>query len=118
MKSSVLKFNSVMKNVNPESVKEIHRFRILAKKIRYQGECVKALTGLAKYDLQNLKTVQSVAGRIQNDSILIGTLDRFLNKKKHENDPRALKIRKRIEVNQAKLIKDDFARLTSLKWEN
>ena len=118
MKSSVLKFNGIMKNVNPESVKEIHRFRILTKKIRYQGECVNALTGLAKYDLENLKTVQSVAGRIQNDSILIGTLDRFLNKKNHQNDPKALKIKKRIEVNQAKLIKNDFARLTSLKWEN
>lgn len=118
MKSSVLKFNEIMKNVNPERIKEIHRFRIMAKKLRYQGECVNSLTGLSKYDLPNLKRVQTVAGRIQNDSILISTLEKFLAKKKHEDDPKALKIKKRIQDNQTKLIKKDFSELSKIKWAN
>jgi CHAD domain-containing protein len=118
MKSSVSKFNKVMKNIDPDRIKEIHRFRIMAKKLRYQGECINQLTGSVKYDLQNLKTAQSVAGRIQNDNILIGTLDKFLSKRKHKNEPKAKQVKKRIEFNQAKLIKKDFANLTNLKWEN
>ncbi len=117
MKSSAQKFNKVMRAVNPENIKEIHRFRIMAKKLRYQGKCVNSLTGLAQYDLPALKRIQSVAGRIQNDSILISTLEQFLAKKKHEDDPRALKIKKRIEDNQFKLIKKDFNQLSVVKWK-
>lgn len=118
MKSAFLEFNKIMKDLNPKRIKEIHRFRSLAKKLRYQGECVNSLTGLDKYNLPNLKRVQTVAGRIQNDSILISTLDRFLAKKKHQDDPKALKIKKRIEYNQSKLINKDFSQLPAIKWEN
>ncbi len=118
MKSSFLKLNKVMKNVNPERIKEIHRFRIMAKKIRYQAECLNLMTGLTSYNLQKLKDIQSVAGRIQNDGILICTIDRFLAKKKHGKDIQALKIRKRIKDNQDKLINDKFSQLSAIKWQN
>lgn len=118
MKSSILKFNQLMKNVDPERINEIHRFRIKAKKIRYQGECVNSLTGLSRYDLPKLKRIQSVAGRIQNDSLLISTLESFLAKKKYENDPKAIEIKKRIKDNQEKLIKKYFKELPKIKWAN
>lgn len=118
LKADVLRFNAAMKTVNPERLKDIHRFRILAKKLRYQSECRNALIGTAQFNLDDLKQIQTVAGRIQNDSILIETLDRFLHKKKHSEDPKALKLRKRIELNQLNLIKKDFSLLTNLQWRN
>jgi CHAD domain-containing protein len=116
MKLNMIKFNHMMKNVNPKKIKEIHHFRIMAKKLRYQSECMNTLTGLARYDLPQLKRVQSVAGRIQNDSMLISTLDQFLENKKNKHDPQVLKIKKRILDQQKKLISQDFMKLTTLNW--
>ncbi len=117
MKSLDLKFHKMMKTLNPQKVDEIHRFRVLAKKLRYQGECINLVKGLPKYDLNNLKTVQSVTGKIQNDSVMLKTLNLFLSKKKHQNDPDALKLRAQIENHQALLIDDEFSQLAKLKWK-
>lgn len=118
MKASVLKFNKVMENVNPEKVRQIHQVRILAKNLRYRAECVNAMTGIAQYDLKNLKRVQSVAGRIQNDTILLKTLGRYFENKNNADDSKALEIKKKTEANQARLIKRDFENLSPIIWKN
>lgn len=117
MKSLDLKFHKMMREVDPEEVEEIHRFRILAKKLRYQGECLNLIKGHPRYDLKNLKAVQSVTGRIQNDSVMLKTLNIFLSKKKHQDDPVALKLRSRIEENQNMVISEEFKKMTKLKWK-
>jgi CHAD domain-containing protein len=117
VKSSLSKLNEVIPTLNPERIKEIHQFRIQAKKLRYQGECLNSLSRTPSFDLKNLKVVQSVAGRIQNDSILLRTLDQFLAKKKHSADPSALNYRTLVLANQKQLIERDFKQLGSLKWK-
>ncbi|OYZ19639.1 MAG: hypothetical protein B7Y39_11610 [Bdellovibrio sp. 28-41-41] len=116
IRSSLEKLNRMMTSMDPKRVKDIHRFRIRAKKLRYQGEFLNALNGSMILDLNILKQAQSVAGRIQNDSVSLGTLEQFLSKKKHSTDPRVLAVRKRIQNNQANLIDKDFKKLTALKW--
>jgi CHAD domain-containing protein len=105
-----------MNRINPKRVKEIHRFRIHAKKLRYQGEFLNSLTESPVFDLNNLKTAQSIAGRIQNDSLLLNRLDQFLSKNKHVDDAKAIAYRKQIATNQAKLISKDFKELSATKW--
>ncbi|MEQ1722017.1 MAG: CHAD domain-containing protein [Pseudobdellovibrio sp.] len=118
IKKSALKLNSAMHKVNPKRVKDIHRFRVQAKKLRYQAECLNSLAGDTNVELKNLKNVQSVAGRIQNDSVLLATIDKFLAKKKHNKDLQLLTIRKQVAGNQAKLINTDFKKIDTLKWQN
>jgi CHAD domain-containing protein len=118
IKSTTYKVKKIMHNVNPRRVKEIHKFRIQAKKLRYQQECLNSLVGNSRFDLQNLTLVQSVAGRIQNDSVLLKTLDRYLAKKGHHHDRAANKIRRRVKVNRTKIINTDFAKLNAIKWQN
>jgi CHAD domain-containing protein len=115
LKKSVMKLNTFMKDVDPKEVKEIHQFRVQAKKIRYQAECLNTTVGDSHFNLKNLKNVQSVAGRIQNDSVLIGTIDKFLSKRKHENDVPLLNIRKLVANNQAVLINTNFKKMNTLK---
>jgi len=116
IRCSLETLNRMMTRMDPKGVKDIHRFRIRAKKLRYQGEFLTALSGSMIFDLNILKQVQSVAGRIQNDNVSLGTLDQYLSKKKHSTDPRVLAVRKRIQNNQANLIDKDFKELTALKW--
>ncbi|MBC7419963.1 MAG: CHAD domain-containing protein [Bdellovibrio sp.] len=118
IKKSVIKLNSRMENINPDRAKEIHRFRITAKKLRYKGECLNSLTGEAHFDLESLKAVQSVTGRIQNDSVLLKTLDRYLAKKENRNDLEIMKVRKRIIDHRLKTINNQFNKLNVLKWIN
>ncbi|MBC7456673.1 MAG: CHAD domain-containing protein [Bdellovibrionaceae bacterium] len=118
IKKSVVKLNKRMKNINPDRAKEIHRLRIIVKKLRYKGECLNSLAGESHFDLGNLKAVQSVAGRIQNDSVLLKTLDRFLAKKENRNNSKILKIRKKVADHRVKTISDQFNKLNILKWAN
>jgi CHAD domain-containing protein len=113
-KKSVMKLNTFMKDIDPKRVKEIHQFRVRAKKIRYQAECLNSLAGNSHFNLKHLKNVQSIAGRIQNDSVLLGTIDKFLSKRKHKNDFQLFNIRKLVANSQAMLINTDFERLIFL----
>lgn len=116
IKSSIIKLNHFVAHIDPKRVKDIHRFRIQAKKLRYQGEILNSLTAKPMFDLKNLKSAQSIAGRIQNDSVLLKTLDRFLSKKKHAEDPNALSVQKKIAVHQRKLINNNFKELSAIRW--
>lgn len=118
VKSSLSKLNKMMTHLNPKHVQDIHQFRIHVKKVRYQEEFLNSLYLSPKYDLGNLKAAQSITGQIQNDSILIKTLDRFLSKKKHADVAKALSFRKQIATSQAELINTDFKKLRELTWEN
>lgn len=99
------KFNKMRIKVDSKCFKEIHRLRILVKKLRYQIEFLNLLTDSSEFDLENLKTIQSVAGKIQNNRILLGTLDQFLKKNKYADNSKVIKIQKCILSNQEKLIK-------------
>lgn len=116
VKSSVSKLSEMLIHLDPKRIKDIHRFRIHAKKLRYQGEVLNSLRDSPTFDLKNLKKAQSVAGRIQNDSVLLKTLGKFLSKKKYSEDPRALSVQKRIATHQANLVNKDFKNLSVLTW--
>ena len=118
IKKSVLALNGEMKKINPARVNEIHQFRIHAKKLRYKAECLKSLSGQSHLDLKNLKAVQSIAGNIQDDSILLKTLDRFLAKKTNRNNTKILRMRKHVASHQKRILNDNFSKLNRLKWEN
>ena len=55
MKSSVFKFNLLLSKVDPEEMKDIHHFRIFAKKLRYQAECLQCLDRKLQFSLKKLK---------------------------------------------------------------
>ena len=116
MKSSILKFNLLLGKINPEQMKEIHHFRIFAKKLRYQAECIQSFNKKLQFSLKELKNVQSVAGKIQNDTVLLNKLNQFLSESKRKDSPRIEKICKSIELHREKLIKKDFSQLNSLEW--
>lgn len=118
IKSSIVKLNRFTAHIDPQRAKDIHRFRVKAKKLRYQGEILNSLSGKPILDLNYLKTAQSIAGRIQNDSVLLKTLDRFLSIKKHAKDSNALSVQKKIAIHQRKLINNTFKLRSDIKWGN
>ncbi len=115
MKIDMSFLNDSLRNINPERAKEIHEFRTLAKKIRYQAEYINSITDSKKYDLKKIKFIQNITGEIQNDSVLIHTLDHFLKIKKNYNNSKVLKIKKEIQDHQAAIVKKDLNHLTALK---
>ncbi len=118
MKSTQLELVHMAAHIDPRRAADIHQFRIHAKKLRYQKEILNSLSNSPKFNLESLKMAQSRAGRIQNNSTLIDTLDQFLADKKHENDSHVLAIRKRISTNQAQFIHKELKKLMGLKLVN
>jgi CHAD domain-containing protein len=101
-----------MHSINPHQSQEIHKFRILAKKLRYQEECLNSMTGSSRFNIDNLKSIQSLAGQIQNDSVLLETLGRYLSKRKNQGDTHVTKITNRVKSHRAKIINTDFTKLS------
>lgn len=116
LKKSVTDINKDLKQINPCEVKQIHKFRNKVKKLRYQQECLNTLPDRLLIDFENIKDVQEIAGRIQNDTVLIRTLDKFLAKKKNGEDQKIIKLREDIVISQANHIKKDFAKITPFVW--
>lgn len=116
VKSSISDLEKTMKHLNPKRAKITHRFRIHAKKLRYQAEILNTLSDKSPFELANLKAAQEVTGRFQNNRVLLKTIDQFLSKKKHAHNSKVLLLKKRIEKNQKKLIKKDFKELSAKKW--
>lgn len=105
IKSSVLRLNKTISNHRPVQIEKIHRCRILAKRCRYQSECMKSMTGSSIVDLPTLRQLQYVSGKVQNEKVLIQTLDRFLDKKKNRDNLQALALRKKVCDMQSQLMK-------------
>ncbi|MBC7467256.1 MAG: CHAD domain-containing protein [Bdellovibrio sp.] len=116
LKKTVIKINKDLKKINPCEVKQIHKFRIKVKKLRYQQECLNSLPDRLLIDFENIKDVQDIAGRIQNETVLIKTLDKFLSKKKNCEDQKIIKFREDLVISQAKHIKKDFSKITPFEW--
>jgi CHAD domain-containing protein len=115
IQSSIKELNNMRTKINPKRIQDIHRFRIYAKKLRYQGEFLNSSSHGPKIDLNKLKTAQSATGRIQNDRILLKTLDHFLSKKNHSKDTHALGLQKRITLHQSELINKNFKELSPVQ---
>lgn len=105
IKSNILRLNRTVSDQGPMKVEKIHRIRLLIKKCRYQCEGMKSLTDDSIVDLSKLRQLQTVTGKIQNDKILIQTLDRFLDKKKNHDNLPALALRKKVCAIQSQLMK-------------
>lgn len=118
IKSSMLKFNQVLTKMSAGSANEVHQVRIIAKKLRYRSYFLNATNGLGHFDLVGLKGIQNIAGQIQNDSILLNSLDQFLAEKSPDKHPNILKLRKRVVLHQTKLINKSFKEFRTLKWQN
>ena len=116
IRKSVTDINKDLKEINPCEVKQIHKFRIKVKKLRYQQECLNSLADGLVIDFDNIKHLQEVTGRIQNDTVLIRTLDKFLAKKKNAEDKKIIKLREDIVISQANHIKKDFAKVNPFEW--
>ena len=115
IKSSITIYNQLLKNINPERSKEIHKLRILTKKLRYESEFINLLIGHKKIDLKKLIFIQNITGKIQNNSSLIQTIDQFLKNKKNNHNFEVLKIRKEIQNHQSIIIQNHIKQLTVLK---
>ncbi|MBC7458924.1 MAG: CHAD domain-containing protein [Bdellovibrionaceae bacterium] len=118
MKSSVLKYNFILSKIDPAQVKDIHNFRIFAKKLRYRAECLQSLEKKSRFSLKTLKKVQSVAGQIQDDTVLLKKLNQFRSLGKKNEHIHLEKTYNKIGNHRDKLIKKDFSQLQSLKWLN
>jgi CHAD domain-containing protein len=124
--STALEFNVKMEKLNPASVKDIHKFRILTKKFLYQNEFLNSFataTGRkparrSERLFEHLKTIQSVTGRIQNDSVLLKTIDQYLDKKSHHHEATPIALRRRIKLNQTQIVKNEFSKFRDFAWQN
>ncbi|MNK99726.1 CHAD domain protein [compost metagenome] len=105
VRSSVLKLNRAISLKAPVRVEQIHSIRILTKECRYQCECMKSLTGNSIVGLSEQRQLQTVTGKIQNEKVLIRTLDRFLDKKKNHDNLQVWALREKVRQFQAKLLK-------------
>jgi len=114
---TLFKFKQAMSKADPLQIEEIHKLRILGKKLFYQQECLNSLRANSRFQLKNLANVLSVCGRIQNDSVLLGTLDIYLAKKGRHQDPDAMQIKKQVKSHRAKVINTEFARLGNNNWQ-
>lgn len=110
------KMNHYKKKMDPDKVSNIHHYRLLAKRLRYQGDCINALAGFEKYNLSDLKQTQNAAGQIQNQRLLINTLKHFI--KKSRNDLALKKLKSHLEDLQSQLIHKNVLQSESVKWKN
>jgi CHAD domain-containing protein len=69
--------------LSPRKPKRLHRFRVLVKRLRYQGEVQMRLFGDSSVDIKNLKRAQRVAGVACDEQVFRKSLKCYFKGKKH-----------------------------------
>ena len=118
VQSTLLRFNAALANTTPKKMKNLHKFRILAKQLRYQEEVLKNIFGSTPFNLPKLKTVQEAVGKIQDSNALLQNMDRYLSHKKNRNDSKLLAKKKKIEKDHKLRIQTEFKKLSTAQWAN
>lgn len=104
VQSTLVRFNEALAETTPKKMKNLHKFRILAKQLRYQEEALKSVFGSTHFNLPKLKAVQMAVGKIQDSNALLQNMDRYLDHKKHRRDKKTLKAKKKIKKIQKERI--------------
>jgi|GEM_PF-5494641 len=117
LRKLVQSFNKSLSSIDPKQAAEIHQLRLQAKKLRYRGECLNSFSGKRVIDLSHLKKLQSIAGDIQNDRVLLKTLAEFPKSKDSELNAKLARLRQKTSENQKELMTKDFAKIGTLPWQ-
>ena len=86
IKSSLLQLNDVVSKKSIPPMKRIHKFRQLAKKLRYQEEALESMFARPNLELSKLKLIQSGIGKLQDQNALFKNMNRYLSKKRNKGD--------------------------------
>jgi len=113
---TLTKFNEALAETTPKKMKNLHKFRVLAKQLRYQEEALKTIFGASRFNIPKLKAVQVSVGKIQDKNALLQNMDRYLNQKKHRKDEKLLRAKKKIEKIQQRRIQTEFKNLSNSQW--
>lgn len=116
LKKTSENFDHALKQLSPFRVSSLHRFRMVAKQLRYQKKVRQAVSGTSDPDLIRLKDIQAEIGEIQDNDVLRKSIDRYLNKKTQGNEFTLKKIRSDIEAMQVASLPVEIKRLTSANW--
>lgn len=117
LRKLVRSFNKSLTLIDPKQAGEIHQLRLQAKKLRYRGECLNSFSEKRVIDLSHLKKVQSIAGDIQNDRVLLKTLAEFPKIKDSELKAKLARLRQQTSRSQKELMMKDFAKIGTLAWQ-
>ena len=118
IQTTLSRFKKALAETTPEKMENLHRFRILAKQLRYQEEGMKAACGSTPFNLSKLKKVQITVGKIQDNNALLNTMNRYLTEKKHHGDPAVKKARKKLRDVQKRKIRKEFENLSATQWKS
>ncbi len=118
VKTTLNRFKKALSETTPKKMKNLHKFRILTKQLRYQEEGIKSACGFTPFNLSKLKKVQNAVGKIQDNNALLKTMNRYLAQKKHRADPLVLKAQKQLHRIQKKQIRQEFKNLSIVQWKN
>ena len=66
------------KEINPDQIDSIHRFRVSFKKYRYTLEVIKPFSGVTNKTMRKMKRFQDILGDIQDNNVQYQLLDNFI----------------------------------------
>lgn len=121
LRNSIHNFGRVLQDVSANEPEQIHSYRKIAKKIRYKQECVNSFTGkpqAGRIKAQRLASIQSVTGQIQNNNVLLKSLDAFLHKYGRHQNHNVAKVQKSLQIKQHKFMSDEMPTLKSIPWRS
>ena len=105
------------KHISPKAPKQFHKFRLIAKKLRYIGEVQKSLSGVTRLELRKLELVQTLAGTICDDQVLEAKVNLYYHKKGHTNRhavwPMKAEATSRLQADSVVAIK----KLNAINWK-
>ncbi len=110
--------NRKLRNHSIQKRKGLHKYRILTKQLRYQGEAMKELLGSTMFNMKDLKGTQAELGKIQDNSNIIKNLNTFLSSQKRLKQPGLEAIRDQIQLTHEKLVQLELQALSTQQWKN
>ena len=98
-------FEKAKKDYSSKSVKSIHNFRIITKKIRYQFEILKPAVKFSDIKLPKLKSYQGALGKFQNNVVLQKSINKYFKKHGKVGAKSVLELQMHITKDQNILLK-------------
>ena len=118
LQSTLIKFNAALAETTPKEMGNLHKFRIHAKRLRYQAEALKVIIGATHFDLDKLKIIQKNFGKIQDSNALLQNMDRYLRHKQYRDDEETRDLKVKIERIQKRRIQTELENLSKTHWES
>jgi CHAD domain-containing protein len=99
-------FEEILNGESSFDPAKMHELRIVAKRIIYQAQALKKITGGVKINVAKFEEVHERVGEIQDEIVLLKTLDKYLNKKGHSKDTLAVDLKIDLTEEQRHLMDD------------